>query len=64
MLFRTKWHLKVIIAELSLARRGALWVGKFGYLCIREILVVTCSYVTVRPTDRPSVRTTGMPMLK
>ena len=52
----------MIIAELSRARSEAPWVGKFGHLCIREILVVTCSHVTVRPTDRPFVRTTGIPM--
>ena len=37
---------------------GAPKVTKFGYSCNREILVVTCSQETVRP----SVRTKGIPM--
>ena len=42
------------IFEAKISRRWAPWVRKFDYLCIREILVVTFSHVTVRP----SVRTT------
>ena len=37
------------------ARSGAPWVRKFGGLPIREILIITSP-------DRPSVRTTGIPM--
>ena len=29
----------MVLAELFRARSGAPWVRKFGYLCIREILV-------------------------
>jgi len=38
----------------------APYLGKCGTLLIREILVITWPYV--RATDRPSVRTTGIPM--
>ena len=38
------------------ARSGAPWVTKCGKLPIRENLVITWPY-----TDRPSVRTTGIP---
>ena len=55
MLFRTKWHLKVIIAELSRARCGAPWVGKFGYLCIREFLSASQAY------QCKITQSTGMP---
>ena len=47
-----------IIAELlcgQMPQSGAPWVGKFGNLSIREILVVTLAYL--RPSIRPSVRT-------
>ena len=55
MLFQTKWHLKVIIAELSHARSGAPWVGKFGYLCIREFLSAPQAY------QCKITQSTGMP---
>ena len=55
MLFQTKWHLKVIIAELSRARSGAPWVGKFGYLCIREFLSAPQAY------QCKITQSTGMP---
>ena len=47
-----------IIAELlcgQMPQSGAPWVGKFGNLSIREILVVTLAYL--RPSIRLSVRT-------
>ena len=48
-----------LIAELWSAKRacGAPWVRKCGKLPIRENLVITWPY-----TDRPSVRTTGIPI--
>ena len=51
-----------IIAELSRAKRasGAPWVRKWS-TPIRENLVITWPY-TDRPTERPSVRTTGIPL--
>ena len=55
MLFRAKWHLKVIIAELSRARSGAPWVGKFGYLWIREFLSTPQAY------QCKITQSTGMP---
>ena len=51
------WYL--MIAELShawCACSGTPWIRKFPYLCIREILVVTCSHVDIRPSVRPLVR--------
>ena len=47
------------IAEISRAKRasGAPWVRKWSNLPIRENLVITWPY-----TERPSVRTTGIPM--
>ena len=52
-------------AELSRAKRAswAPWVRKWSNLPIRENLVITWPY-TDRPPDRPSVRTTGIPMSK
>ena len=49
----------LMIAELShawCACSGTPWIRKFPYLCIREILVVTCSHVDIRPSVRPLVR--------
>ena len=44
----------------------SITVRKFGHLPIPEILVITCPLTPTRPparsTDRPSVRTTGIPM--
>ena len=37
----------------ALARSGVPRVRKLGYHCIREILVVTSSHVTLRPSVRP-----------
>ena len=56
-----------IIAELSRAKRvsGAPWVRKSSNLPIRENLVITWPYTDwppSRPPERPSVRTTGIPM--
>ena len=53
------------VAELSRAKRasGAPWMRKWSNLPIRENLVITWPY-TDRPPDRPSVRTTGIPMSK
>ena len=51
------WYL--MIAELSHARcpsSGTPWIRKFPYLCIREILIVTCSHMDIRPSVRPLVR--------
>ena len=38
------YNLLLLLAELSRARSGAPWARKFGNLCIREILVVSCPY--------------------
>ena len=43
------------------ARSGAPWVSKCGKLPIRENLVIAWPYIN-RPTNRESVRTTGIPM--
>ena len=53
----------LIIAELSRAKQvsGAPWVRNWSNLPIRENLVITWPY-TDRPPERPSVRTTGIPM--
>ena len=51
------------IAELSHAKgaSGAPWVRKWSNLPIQENLAITWPY-TDRPPERPSVRTTGIPM--
>ena len=41
---------------------GAQWIRKYGYLCIREGLVVTGIHMTVRPSTCSSVHTTGILM--
>ena len=51
--------IKTRIAELS---SGAPWVRKFGYSCMREILVVTWPYALppVHPSFRPHHRVTNV----
>ena len=58
-----KWLFNIFIAELLSAKRasGAPWVRKSSNLPIWENLVMTWPY-TARPPERPSVRTTGIPM--
>ena len=40
----------------------SIMVRRFGHLSIPEILVITCPLTPARPLDRPSVRTTGIPI--